>query len=902
MDVPPFPNFLFVVQCNIMCFDRSLSYLSDGATILVWTLSDAEHSEREGAPHEDARLLDYRVKRGPAQRSKIFGAWVADKKTENCDRPRHSVIATSRDKVLFKKLLEADMVFRESEIYGVFVGLTKKSGKELNEKNFSAEERKMFDGAKVVEIENLTNQNAIEFVATKEKADRARREEEDRIVPSRFVLTNKRQEIGGKWRAKARWILLRHRDPDALEMDRLSAAPTVMLAYQILASMRYRLLIMDVTTAFGQSDPQTRPQGNLYASLPTSGIPGRPQWSIIWVVNAVYGLVNAPSSWRKTVVRYLITLGFHESVYDPCLFFLPFDEADKNAGAQRGCAGLVLLDVDDFAKGGNERHGRLMEELRGRFRFGKWREVYKYYGEYLGRTVRQLENFEIRVDMERYIVEKLKPVVFARRRLQDGDDAHLTEHEVSLLRGAAGSLLWVGKECRPDCGAACAMSMSWGSKPPTIRHVKAANKAISELQRTAKTFLRKPQGGFIVAYVDKTIMDGELVRTSIRCWKSHKLRRVVKASLGSEAAHVMDASRYGPDLSAVAVRQPDPQDPTIMVTDARALYDLYNRRSGAAGLDRRAQIDVAVLATSAKVLGARVFWLPGLYMLADALTKRLGNSQLARLVMALGLYGLSCYPSVPSLTIGHVPESNLDVRTAAATGGSNFALSEKMFHIKACRSTDGMAGSSHVDLSISDVIRQLREQGVFQRVWRHVMVDLAWRQKGQKCAVGLRGTESEGRWLACEPWEYHLTANFSSVLPSIENRDGLVGDGLGKSNIAVCVLGAPRTVVKTYESIREKVVDTLKGDAFIYVPFSGTFTPALEEDLRALGRAVTAIVVPDVDRTTFEAYRTDSERILRSQAVDALLKGEWALEGPDVSPNGQQHVRSSALEHEWPES
>ena len=221
-----------------------------------------------------------------------------------------------------------------------------------------------------------------------------------------------------------------------------------------------------------------------------------------------------------------------------------------------------------------------------------------------------------------------------------------------------------------------------------IRHVKAANKAISELQRTAQTFLRvlpismedgifmsisdaslanddeKSQGGFIVAYVDKATMDGELARTSILCWKSHKLRRVVKASRGSEAlamddglselewlramhaeicipeAEVMDATRYGPDLSAVAVRQPDPEDPTIMVTDARALYNLYNRRSGAAGLDRRAQIDVAVLATSVKVLNARVFWLPGMYMLADALTKRLGNSQLARLVMSLGLYAL----------------------------------------------------------------------------------------------------------------------------------------------------------------------------------------------------------------------------------------------------------------------
>ena len=122
-----------------------------------------------------------------------------------------------------------------------------------------------------------------------------------------------------------------------------------------------------------------------------------------------------------------------------------------------------------------------------------------------------------------------------------------------MLRGAAGSLLWVGRECRPDVAAACAMSMSWGSQPPMIRHVKQANKVISELQRTAKVYLRvlpieldqgvwmsisdaslanddeKSQGGFIIAYVDRDILAGQLAPMSITCWKSHKLRRVVKA-------------------------------------------------------------------------------------------------------------------------------------------------------------------------------------------------------------------------------------------------------------------------------------------------------------------------------------------------------------------------------------
>ena len=201
----PLPSHVKSVK-TVLVYKRVRGHPDPGVDI-----SDAEHPEREGAPHEDARLFDYRVKRSldevsgepaasSAQRSKIFGAWVADVKTEHCDRARHPVIATSRDKVLFKKILEADMVFRESEIYGIFVGLTKKSGKELSEKNFSEEERKMFDGAKVVEIDNLTNQNAIEFVPTKEEADRIRREEGHRIVPSRFVLTKSgnRREVEGQ--------------------------------------------------------------------------------------------------------------------------------------------------------------------------------------------------------------------------------------------------------------------------------------------------------------------------------------------------------------------------------------------------------------------------------------------------------------------------------------------------------------------------------------------------------------------------------------------------------------------------------------------------------------------------------------------------------------------------------
>ena len=179
----------------------------------------------------------------------------------------------------------------------------------------------------------------------------------------------------------------------------------------------------------------------------------------------------------------------------------------------------------------------------------------------------------------------------------------------------------------------------------------------------------KSQGGFIVAYANGKIMHGERADFSINSWKSHRLKRVIKATLGSEAlamddalgevewiralwhevmnpsSSVMDGSRLGPEPAAMVVKLPDeePEDVRsirvkddhtgVHVTDAKALYDLLHRRSGNAGHDRRAQIDVAVIHVSAKAMGIVTFWVPGSLMIADPLTKRLGNSALLHRVM-----------------------------------------------------------------------------------------------------------------------------------------------------------------------------------------------------------------------------------------------------------------------------
>ena len=97
-------------------------------------LSDPDRPELDDEPvSEDARLVDKRIKRslddsggegGSApQRSKVFGCWTADIKTEHGDRSQFPPIANHRDMKLFASSAEKDMVYDHQQIYGESMAL-----------------------------------------------------------------------------------------------------------------------------------------------------------------------------------------------------------------------------------------------------------------------------------------------------------------------------------------------------------------------------------------------------------------------------------------------------------------------------------------------------------------------------------------------------------------------------------------------------------------------------------------------------------------------------------------------------------------------------------------------------------------------------------------------------------
>ena len=132
-----------------------------------------------------------------------------------------------------------------------------------------------------------------------------------------------------------------------------------MLFLLICASLQRELTLGDVKIAFMQGDTThgDRPKGKVYATLPPGGIPLKDgtwveEGSLIQLNAAVYGLVNAPAAWRRTMVKALEDLDYRRSCYCPCIF-VNMVESGPN--------GHVLLEIDDircmiFGNGHSERN------------------------------------------------------------------------------------------------------------------------------------------------------------------------------------------------------------------------------------------------------------------------------------------------------------------------------------------------------------------------------------------------------------------------------------------------------------------------------------------------------------------------------------------------------------------
>ena len=185
----------------------------------------------------------------------------------------------------------------------------------------------------------------------------------------------------------------------------------------VAAVLQREVTLGDLKSAFMQSDEDVsdRPKGKLYASLLPGGIPLPDgtcveEGSSIQLNGAVYGLVNAPSAWRKTIVRGIEDLGYRRSCYDPCVFCLMYES---------GPQGHIFIEVDDLATHGNAVHAENMVKLQKTFKFGKWKSIYDSEGDYAGRTVIQDTSYGFHIHQAKFVRERLSPIVIPKGRRSD---------------------------------------------------------------------------------------------------------------------------------------------------------------------------------------------------------------------------------------------------------------------------------------------------------------------------------------------------------------------------------------------------------------------------------------------------------------------------------------------------
>ena len=434
-----------------------------------------------------------------------------------------------------------------------------KRNDEISLKELSKEERLLFDKSDKVEWDAILATKAVRVISGKE-AERIRQVYPDRIISSRMVRRKKPQPELHSWKAKSRWCLHGHADPDTGTLVTYAPTPQsegIMLFLQAGLNLRMRFSFTDVKNAFCQSSKLKRPRGPLFAE-PCEGL-HLPPGAIIAIDVPVYGLDDAPASWRLTVASFLTDdLKFQRNVVEPCWYSLFCPNT-------RRCVAQVLVEVDDFIVGAvDEWRDWLKERLQGRFLFGKWEDD---EAEYAGRHVKCTPE-GIEVDQGKYVLEQVHPVPLPRGRKAQKDDALSTE-EFNALRSLVYKVNWLGRETRPEA-AGVASILASRLKHATVQDLLTLNKFVNHLRTTASRPLKlwpfdpqemcfivcsdaggintrgpelvdeeglpadATQGAWLVLSAEKLPVGRETVKASPITWRSSKLKRKVFSTFGGE--------------------------------------------------------------------------------------------------------------------------------------------------------------------------------------------------------------------------------------------------------------------------------------------------------------------------------------------------------------------------------
>ena len=352
--------------------------------------------------------------------------------------------------------------FLEVYLQSLEKAMIAKLKKEVSYKNMTAELKTKFDKAIKREVQNNIDSGAYEILDRSE-SEHIRRTKPDKIVQSRYVLTEKgieaedvekaefegvliSKEGDSSKKAKARHVMkgFSEENSEYLEVTTPQVGrETVLFTLQLLASLKWLPGYLDFTQAFHSGDELQR---EIYAELPHEGLPGCHPRQLLRLRKCCYGLLDGPFQWFSHLQRILVQeLGYEASTTDPCLFLL--------FGENRRLRGIISVATDDLLHGGDQLHWEKMQWLNKNYKLGKFSQG---DGRFVGKEIKMQEDGGILIHQPLYTKEKVKEIPISRDR-KSRKFTLCNKEEITQLRGLLGSLAWLSKETRPDLAGRTAL-------------------------------------------------------------------------------------------------------------------------------------------------------------------------------------------------------------------------------------------------------------------------------------------------------------------------------------------------------------------------------------------------------------------------------------------------------------
>ncbi|GJT50217.1 putative ribonuclease H-like domain-containing protein [Tanacetum coccineum] len=297
-----------------------------------------------------------------------------------------------------------------------------------------------------------------------------------KVIGTKWVYRNKKDERGVVVRNKARLVAQGHRQEEGIDYDEVFAPVARIEAIRLFLAfasfMGFIVYQMDVKSAFlyGTIDEE------VYVSQPPGFVDPDHPTKVYKVVKALYGLHQAPRAWYATLSTFLVKHGYRRGTIDKTLFI------------RRNKKDIMLVQVyvDDIIFGSTNKSwcDEFEALMQSRFQMSSMGELTFF----LGLQVKQNKE-GIFISQDKYVAEILKKfdlvnvkaaITPMETKLPLTKDEEAFDVDVHLYRSMIGSLMYLTAS-RPDIMYAVCVCSRFQVTPKTS-HLNAVKRIFKYLK------------------------------------------------------------------------------------------------------------------------------------------------------------------------------------------------------------------------------------------------------------------------------------------------------------------------------------------------------------------------------------------------------------------------------------